>query len=329
VVDGDPGAASEFLLDTLSDPLTAALFAIGGLASVAAVVGYLLVRPRVRDLEVLRATLAEYDDLVPWMLRLSAGLPLVGAGFAGYFFAPVVDTPVRVFQVGIGFLLLFGLATRAVAVVGLGAYAYGLTVDPRLLLASEYVPLFVAITLLGGGRPSADDLLTSVARAPGTTYGGIDPVGPVGDRIRATLAPYRQYVPTVLRIGLGANFVYLGLFEKLLAPGRAALVVARYDLTAVAPVSDGAWVVGAGVVEVALGLVLIAGLVTRAGAAVAFLVFTATLFGLPDDPVLAHVTLFGIASAVFTLGSGPLALDQYLAARAGESPDPETAAVDD
>jgi len=71
------------------------------------------------------------------------------------------------------------------------------------------------------------------------------------------------------------------------------------------------------------------GLLVFLGAAVAFLVFTATLFGLPDDPVLAHVTLFGIASAVFTLGSGPLALDRYLAARAGESPDPETAAADD
>ena len=38
----------------------------------------------------------------------------------------------------------------------------------------------------------------------------------------------------------------------------------------------------------------------------------ATLFGLPDDPVLAHITLFGLLSAVFTLGSGPYSLDAWL-----------------
>jgi hypothetical protein len=36
------------------------------------------------------------------------------------------------------------------------------------------------------------------------------------------------------------------------------------------------------------------------------------LFGLPDDPVLAHVTLFGMASAVFTLGAGPLSIDWWI-----------------
>jgi len=62
-------------------------------------------------------------------------------------------------------------------------------------------------------------------------------------------------------------------------------------------------VVGAGVTEIAVGLALIAGFFTRGAAALSFVLFTATLFGLPDDPVLAHVALFGMASAVFTLGS--------------------------
>jgi hypothetical protein len=46
-------------------------------------------------------------------------------------------------------------------------------------------------------------------------------------------------------------------------------------------------------------------------AAVSFVLFTTTLFGLPDDPVLAHVALFGMASAVFTLGAGPLSFDHW------------------
>jgi len=50
----------------------------------------------------------------------------------------------------------------------------------------------------------------------------------------------------------------------------------------------------------------------RRGRALSFVLFTATLFGLPDDPVLAHVALFGMASAVFTLGSGPLSFDRLV-----------------
>jgi hypothetical protein len=43
----------------------------------------------------------------------------------------------------------------------------------------------------------------------------------------------------------------------------------------------------------------------------AFVLFTLTLFGLPDDPVLAHVSLFGIASAVFIMGAGPWSFDDW------------------
>jgi len=51
---------------------------------------------------------------------------------------------------------------------------------------------------------------------------------------------------------------------------------------------------------------------TRGARALSFVLFTATLFGLPDDPVPAHVALFGMASAVFTLGSAPLSFDRLV-----------------
>jgi len=112
---------------------------------------------------------------------------------------------------------------------------------------------------------------------------------------------------------MGVAFVYLGLIEKLGSSDRALQVVTKYDLTAVVPVDPGMWVLGAGLMEIVVGLALVVGLLTRASAATAFVLFTLTLFGLPDDPVLAHVTLFGMASAIFTLGAGPFSLDQMLA----------------
>lgn len=306
---GDP---VEFAMQVLSDPLNAALFGGTALLGGAGLLAYLWIRPTIPDVEVLRATLTEYRDLLPWMLRLSMGLPLVGAGFAGYYFSPAVESAPRLFMIGLGFLLLFGLATRAVAALALVAYLVGLASDLRLLLAVEYVPGLLAIILLGSGRPSADHMLSAVANADGTLYGRIDPIHKLAAWFEELIDPYRAYAPTVVRVGLGVGFVYLGLVEKLAQPGRALAVVEKYDLTAIVPVDPGAWVLGAGLAEIALGLLLVVGLLTRGVAAAAFLVFTLTLFGLPDDPVIAHITMFGLASAAFTMGSGPLALDNWL-----------------
>lgn len=180
------------------------------------------------------------------------------------------------------------------------------------MLAIEYLPGFVAVFVLGGGRPSADDMLQDVAASDATLYGRVDPVHHLKAWLDDLTAPYRRFVPTILRVGMGVAFVYLGLVEKLGSSDRALQVVAKYDLTAVVPVDPGMWVLGAGLMEVVVGLALVAGLLTRASAATAFLLFTVTLFGLPDDPVLAHVTLFGMASAIFTLGAGPFSLDERL-----------------
>ena len=311
--------AVAFVAEVLSNPVNAGLLAGTTFVGLVALAAYLRVRPAVPDLRVLRETLVTYYDLVPWMLRLSVGLPLVGAGFQGYLFAPTVtfdpsaNPLLRLVLVGVGFFVLFGMATRIVAAVGLALFAWALATRPGVVLAVEYLPGFLSIIVLGGGRPSADDMLQDVAGTEGTYYGRVDPVHHLKARLDDATAPYRPYVPTVLRVGMGLAFVYLGLTQKLGDPGRALAVVEKYDLTAVVPVDPGMWVLGAGLLEIVVGLALLVGFLTRASAATAFALFTLTLFGLPDDPVLAHVTLFGMASALFTLGAGPLSLDEYLA----------------
>lgn len=331
-----PMRAVEFIVGVLSEPFNAALFAVAGVGAIAALVGGLYLRPRVPDFAVLAGVLESYRDLVPWMLRLSVGLPTLGAGFAGYYFTPVVGIEavsdalaarypsvlevfiappvVRLALIGVGFALLLGFATRAVAVIGFGMWSSIVVFLPELVLALEFPFAFLAICLLGGGRPSADEIIAQIAAAPDTYYNDIDPVRGLADRVQALLDPYQQYVPTVIRVGLGLGFIYLGIVEKLLTPARALLVVDKYDLTAVVPVDPGVWVLGAGLTEIAVGVLLLVGLLTRGTALLAFVVLTTTLFGLPDDPVLAHVSLFGLTSAVLTLGAGPLSVDERLGA---------------
>lgn len=312
----DPVAVVSFLVAALTDPVNLAVLSIGGVACLLVALLYLRIRPLRRDVTVFRETVREYHDLLPWLLRLSVGLPLVGAGFSGYFFSPVVTpgspTFVRLFGITIGFLLLFGFGTRLVAFFGLLSYLVGLVFSPALFLAFEYVPAFIAIALVGGGRPSADHVISRLADAE-TAYSRIDPFyRAVAVPFVRRIEPYTALVPVVLRVGLGVSFVYLGVAQKLMNPGDATAVVAKYNLTAVVPVSPELWVVGAGLTEAAVGIVLVLGVFVRAASGVAFLLFTTTLFGLPDDPILAHLSLFGLASALLVTGAGPWSFDAWI-----------------
>ncbi|MFB6126896.1 MAG: DoxX family protein [Halolamina sp.] len=314
VTDGENtvGDVVRFLLETLTDPMNAALLAGGGVAAGVTIVGYLTFADLVPDVEVARRTLRSYGPYLPWMLRLSLGLPLVGAGFTGYLFSPAIAVEARFLQVGVGFLLLFGLATRAVAVVGVVAYSLTAIQYPLAFHASEYVAGFLAVAVMGPGQPSADMLIKRLAQTDGTVTGrlaeGVDLswADPEGGRRAAAV---------ILRVFVGLNFAYLGVSQKLLEPGRALQVVEKYDLTAVVPVAPELWVVGAGLTELAVGTLLVVGFLSRGVAAVAFMMMTLTLFGLPDDPVLAHVSLFGLASAIMVVGSGPYSVDEVLVPR--------------
>lgn len=308
----------QFLVSVLSDPLHLGLIGLGGVMTVGGLAGYLyLYETAPLDIYVLRETLTEDADFLPWLLRLSIGLPLVGAGFAGYFISPAVPIPddlllslvARLFLTAIGFLLLYGIMTRIVAAIGVLTYVGTVVVAPEVLLASEYLGGLLAIIVLGGDRPSVDQLLTRLAATEGTLYSRATALHTLGDWIDQRVDPYAVYTPTILRVGLGVNFLYTGLVDKLLQPAVALAVVEKYHLTSVVPVEPGMWVVGAGGVELLLGVALISGLFTRGVAAIAFGTFTLTLFTLPDDPVLAHISLFGLATALLITGSGRLALD--------------------
>lgn len=313
VVDDEQDAgAVEFLTDALSDPFVVGPLAAGALAILVGAGVYLWYEPAREDFAAFRFAMREYAEFVPWLLRISFGIPLVGAGFGGYFVSPAVGADVRILQVALGFLLLFGLATRIVALLTLAVYLAGLAVDPRLLLQLEFVGGTLAIALVGSGRPSADHVLQRVAGGPGTLYGRVDPIYDRARAFQTWIDDYRRFLPTVTRVGLGVTFVYLGVGQKLLRPGIALEVVEQYGLTGVVPASPELWVLGAGLTEAALGVALVVGAFTRAGAFTAIAMFTLTLFALPNDPVLAHVSLFGMASVLLITGGGPYSVDDRL-----------------
>jgi uncharacterized membrane protein YphA (DoxX/SURF4 family) len=309
---GSGPSVGEFLAAVLAQPLNVALLAAGTAGVAVATFGWLRYGDSVADVTVTRRTLRSYQPYLGWLLRLATGLPLMGAGFAGYFFSPVVAVEMRLVQVTLAFLLLFGLATRLAALAGLLTYAVGLATHfPTLLLSSEYIAGFLGILVVGPGQPSADLLLRRLVLTDGTIMSRFRGVTTLGD-VLARLGIEKSVAGLPIRLFLGLNFAYLGVTEKWLDPGRAMQVVAKYDLTAVLPLSPEMWVFAAGLTELAVGVLILTGTFTRSAAGAGFVVLTTTLFGLPDDPVLAHVTLFGLTSALLITGSGPFAVDRTL-----------------
>ena len=326
VTDGDAGGSAVALFRAVfTSPADVAVLGTGAIVVGLGVVTYLRFGS-LPDVRVARRTLAAYEPYLPWMLRLSVGLPLVGAGFAGYLFSPSVPVEARLLQVAVGFLLLFGLATRLAAAVGLVVYLVALwRYFPTMLLASEYVAGFLAIIAVGAGQPSADMLLYRLSVTDETVVSRVQGIT-TPEHLLSAAGVGKPTAPILLRLFLGANFLYLGVTQKWLQPDRAAMVVEKYGLTALVPVSPELWIFGAGLVEAAVGLALLSGTFTRGAAATGFLALTTTLFGLPDDPVLAHITLFGLSSAVMVTGSGRYALDSSVVPRLRRRFDPRATA---
>jgi uncharacterized membrane protein YphA (DoxX/SURF4 family) len=300
-----------FLLAALATPGAVPLLLAGALVTVGVVLGW----ARWRPLEAARARFVErgegYREYLSWIVRLSVGLVLIGSGVSRVLFMPTVeaDAPAALVLTATGFLLLLGLAVRPAARVAQVVYAVTLVANPELVMMLDVAGALGVVVLLGPGRPSLDDLLRAAF-----------PRGPGARAATENLAQghYDDLVPLVVRLGLGGAFAASGIADKLLIHEQAVAAVAKYDLTAVVPVAPEVWVLGAILVETALGLAIALGVLTRFSAAVGFAVLTLALFALPDDPVIAHVGLFGLSSLLVITGAGRWSLDRAVLAPIGE-----------
>ena len=299
-----------FLLHALADPITLLVLGGGAIVTLSLLAAWARLRPLepARERFVLRAQ--SYRPYVPWMLRLSVGLVVIGAGLGRVLFVPNVPLGgwPHLVLTAIGFLLLLGFAVRPAALLGLAMYLVALVLDPRLVTIFDIAGGLAAIALVGPGAPSLDDLLRAAfPRAPGREPA----TAPVAE------AHYDDLVPLLVRLGLGGALVASGIGDKLLIYEQALAAVDKYGLTGVVPASPELWVVGAAAVETALGIAILFGVLTRFGAVLGFAVLTLAVFALPDDPVIAHVGLFGLASVLVVLGGGRWSADALLARRVG------------
>lgn len=297
-----------FLFAALREPGNLLGVLAGGLL-ILALLGAWFLRPLGLDAwDRFVARAWSYRSLVPWMLRLSFGLLLIGAGLSSTAFAPdvrIAGFPEAILTL-LGFLLLIGLAVRMAALAGLLVFLAALALRLELVGIVEIAGGLAALAFVGAGLPSLDDLLR--AAFPSVAGSRLMTAAPSGHR-------YADAVPLLVRLGLGGSFLASGIADKLLIYNQALDTVAKYHLTGVIPVDPNLWVLGASATESFLGAALLLGMATRPVAMLAFVVLTLTLFGLPDDPVVAHVGLFGMCSILVVLGGGRWSVDAWRAAR--------------
>ena len=232
-----------------------------------------------------------YKKFIPWITRLSLGIILIGGATNGFLLSPVLDTPVawmNIVQLIIGFFLMAGFMTGFSAVIALALFIFALTKDPYLIGSFDILGLILSLFALDSRRPGVDDI--------------------VGIPDFLHIKKLREYLPTVLRMGIGIAMAYLAVVEKILTPQLAAMVAENTGLVDVIPVSAMMWAFSAGIIELVVGLMLLVGFKTRLAAVAALFILSMSFFYFGED-VTSHVTLFGTLSAVFILGVGKLGID--------------------
>lgn len=281
----EAGSDFLFLLKPLTQPFYLALM-LGMLAAVL-LLYFLLRRSSFINSRIafVQERAKSYTELVPWMLRLSLGITLIGAGTSGVFISPILSHfPHFAFiQIFLGFLLLAGFLLGPATWLVVALFLFALSKNFYLLGNADFFAASIALLILANPKPGLDDLL--------------------GVPFWSPLKKLREFVPLIFRTGIGGAMMFLAVYEKFLNPHFSAAVVQNFHLTSVIPVSPEMWVLSAGLIEFAVGLALLLGFQTRLVAAIAFAVLSLSFFYFGEE-VSSHVTLFGVLSVLFVTGGG-------------------------
>jgi uncharacterized membrane protein YphA (DoxX/SURF4 family) len=274
----------------LSVPLIGAFLLAVGAAGVA-----YLIQHRVPEPAAVRS-LERYAKTGPLALRIALGVALIAAAAASWLFVPSlvldqdsVGLALRVVEAACGLFLLAGLLTRYTAVVLalLGVVAMVPFSIENILEQVHILGIAVFLFIAGPGRVSLDA------------------------RRQAHRSIEHENAPAaainLLRIAMGFGIAYGALTEKLLNPPLAqALLDQSPFLNVLRPlgVSDPVFIWLAGVTELAIGVVILSGQITRPVMAVGFALFTVTLivFGLPE--FIGHLPYYGIMLTLFIAPDG-------------------------
>lgn len=273
--------------DQLFSPAVLAAFAV---ALVALGVAY-WIQHNVPEPRIMK-TFERFAGYGPLALGLHVGVALLVAAIFGFLFVPslhvedkgAIGYVILALEGIAGVSLLLGLATRAGAMVlaVLGVVAMQPFSFESILEQVHILGIAIFLFLIGRGPLSLD----RVRKAKPPIEHDLVPMAALG----------------FLRILLGFGIAFNALTEKLLNVPLSQSLIERYPqiaLNRLVGVPDPAFIWLAGTVELTIGIVIMAGQITRPVMAAGALLFTVTLFVFGWAELLGHLPFFGIMFLLF------------------------------
>lgn len=290
----------DFLLEPLTNGFYITLIIITIISTMGLIACCELIPALRRPIRNCHDHLVGYREFIPLVIRLALGVALVVAGTKSAIYLPnVIDAKTSSWEVVIGFCLLVGLMGRLCGIAALGVFFYGLWTSHYLLGTMESAAAALLMVAYGNRRPSVDDLLGfNLSRSP---------LQPLWDFLM-------ENTGVILRLALGFTLIWLAITEKAFNPRVCEAVVIEFQLESLIPVSTAMWVFSVGVIEFAVGLLLVIGFFTRTFSFIAFIVLTLSFFYFKEE-VAGHVTFFGALLVLFITGAGNWSVDAYIAKR--------------
>ncbi len=228
----------------------------------------------------------------PPALGVHVGIALIVAAILGLLFVPSlrvedkgpIGDVLLVLEAVAGVSILLGVATRAGTVVlaVLGVVAMQPFSFESILEQVHILGIAVFLFLIGRGPLSLDRLR------------GVRPP------IEHELVPMTALA--AMRILLGFGIAFNALTEKLLNVPLAESLIARYPFIALdraVGLPDTTFIWLAGTIELAIGIVIMAGQITRPVMAIGAVLFTVTLFVFGWGELLGHLPFYGIMFLLF------------------------------
>lgn len=232
-----------------------------------------------------------YKVFIPWILRLSAGISLIGSGVSEVLISPALTgfSTFATLEILLGFLFITGFLVIPTALASIFLYFLAFQVDHYVIGNLDFFAIVLSLLIVENERPGIDDLIGMPHYSP--------------------FKRLKSLVPLIMRLGIGVSMVYLAIYEKILNPHISEIIVREFGLMNVFPVSPAMWVLSVGIIELVIGTFLIVGFKTRLMSAVAFVVLSGSFFYFGED-VASHITLFGVLAVLFITEGGALSYDK-------------------
>jgi len=246
------------------------------------------------------------------VIRLSIGLALFASGYYNSLFGPELPLSsifgqyadfVGVTLMIVGLLILIGFLTRTMGIIALSVALFAVYQKGFYILTyANYIGDILFVSFLGAHVWSLDKHLLEWHGFMGVIERFVE-----------------KYSFLMLRITFGISLIYASVYAKFIHSELALRTVIDYNLTDYFHFDPLFIVLGAGIIEITIGIFIIIGFEVRFASLFLMIFLTLSLlyFG---EAVWPHIVLFGGALALFIHGYDRYSIEGYFFKNAQHEP---------